>query len=269
MSVDDDESCQLLGPVSLLIQTLMGLAAISGLLLKRRYEVPQRRWKVWWFDISKQVLGSLFIHFLNVAISIVKQGDSDLLSLLDFDDSGGDQCDWYFLNLLMDTTAGTLMLWLIIGMVENGLRKLGVQNIESGNYYDARDAPRETEEGPPVHREPRYSAFVKQLLVFVCSLSVAKFFIFLFLTYFEVVATWFAKLVLGWSDHWPNFQIFLVMFVFPVLFNCFQYVCIDSIIKLHPRGLSGSELENFEQGSIPFNPGLPTPQGSKSNYGAT
>ncbi|SCV05827.1 LANO_0H16050g1_1 [Lachancea nothofagi CBS 11611] len=252
MTIGDDQSCQLLGPVSLFIQSIMGLLAITGVLIKRRYEKPKRRWRVWWFDVGKQVLGSLIMHFLNVGISILKQGDRTFFEIgfedATRDDSGGDQCDWYFLNLLMDTTAGTLVLWLILRLLENGFTKLGVENIESGNYYAEVDPERATEEAQqsPVHRDPLFSAFGKQLMVFVCGLSLAKICVFLILTYFEVLAVWFAKLALGWSNPWPNFQIFLVMFVFPVLLNCFQYFCVDSIIKLHPKTMSSSELENFE-----------------------
>ncbi|CUS20386.1 LAQU0S01e05446g1_1 [Lachancea quebecensis] len=264
-----DDSCQLLGPISLLIQMLMGIAAISGLLLKRRYEVPKRRWRVWFFDISKQVFGSLIIHFLNLGISILKQRKARFLLLILDDDPGGDQCDWYFLNLLMDTTVGTLILWFVLGLLEDGLQRLGVQNIESGNYYPSRDSTRETEEGTPVRNEPLFSAFGKQLLIYVCGLSIMKFCVFLVLAYFEVLATWFAKLVLGWSDNWPNFQVFLVMFVFPILLNFFQCFCIDNIIKLHPRNFSTSELENFEDGPILYSPGLQNASHTKTGYGST
>ncbi|SCU82595.1 LADA_0C06612g1_1 [Lachancea dasiensis] len=263
MSLGDDESCQLLGPVSLFIQSAMGLLAIGGVLLKRRYETPKRRWRVWLFDIGKQVLGSLILHFLNVGISILKQDDQSSIKQLlyqdDGDDSGGDQCDWYFLNLLMDTTLGTLVLWWFLTMLERGFAKLGVEGIESGNYYAEDVKPPAGEDNddrerfsshdsfsPPQHREPLFSAFLKQLAVYVCGLSLTKLCVFFILTYFEVVAVWFADLALGWSNPWPNFQVFLVMFVFPVLLNCFQYFCVDSIIKLHPKTMSSSERENFE-----------------------
>ncbi|SCU95432.1 LAME_0F12134g1_1 [Lachancea meyersii CBS 8951] len=280
MNIDDGDSCQLLGPVSLLIQSSMGLLAIGGVLIKRRYERPRRRWKVWCFDVGKQVLGSLILHFLNVGISILKQQGDTLLAAMSLrsyngeDDSGGDQCDWYFLNLLMDTTVGTLVLWLTLSLLENWLTKLGVQNIESGNYYSepltvAHLEEISTENAGDAHAkyksyEPLFSAFGKQLMVFVCGLAVTKMCIFLVLAYFEVLAVWFAKLALGWSNPWPNFQVFLVMFVFPVFLNCFQYFCVDSIIKLHPKTMSSSERENFED----IYSSTASSAGSKNTYGA-
>ncbi|SCU79762.1 LAFA_0B05446g1_1 [Lachancea sp. 'fantastica'] len=284
MAIDSDQSCQLLGPVSLFIQSLMGLLAIGGVLVKRRYERPKRRWKVWSFDVGKQVLGSLILHFLNVGISILKQQGETVLAVMslkgyngDDDDPGGDQCDWYFLNLLMDTTVGTLVLWMTLRVLENLLTKWGVENIESGNYYaepmgelDLEEASVENPDGGN-HRmeryEPLFSAFGKQLMMFVCGLALTKMCVFLILTYFEVLAVWFAKLALSWANAWPNFQVFLVMFVFPVLLNCFQYFCVDSIIKLHPKTMSTSERENFEEDIYSSLPG--TTSGNKNGYGAT
>lgn len=49
------------------------------------------------FDVSKQVLGQMFVHGLNVLIS-------DLGS----HHSAGNACTYYFLNILLDTTLGAL-----------------------------------------------------------------------------------------------------------------------------------------------------------------
>ncbi|CEP60145.1 uncharacterized protein LALA0_S01e04038g [Lachancea lanzarotensis] len=285
MALDDDESCQLLGPVSLFIQSLMGLIAIGGVLVKRRYERPKRRWRVWSFDVGKQVLGSLILHFLNVGISILKQQGETVLIAMSLkehhtysggdDDPGGDQCDWYFLNLLMDTTVGTLVLWMLLRVLENWLTYLGVENIESGNYYaeplGELDLEEVSIENPGdgnnglERYEPLFSAFGKQLMMFVCGLALTKMCVFLILTYFEVLAVWFAELTLNWANPWPNFQVFLVMFVFPVLLNCFQYFWVDSIIKLHPKTMSTSERENFED---TFS-SIADATGNKNSYGAT
>lgn len=255
---DDDDTCQLLGPVSLLIQCIMGLAAIGALLVKRNYEHPQRTWNVWFYDIGKQVLGSLGIHFMNLFISILQDHHPRILGLdPESGNSGDDQCDWYFLNLLMDTTVGIPILWVFLNGLEKILKALHLKNIESGNYFAEPDeddigesCATSTQRFSHTNRTPLASAFAKQLLVFMTGLAMMKFTIFLILVYFEAFANWFADLVLGWSDPWPNFQVFLVMFVFPVLLNCFQYFCVDNIIKLHPDHLTATNAENFEHGSL-------------------
>ena len=53
------------------------------------------------FDVSKQIIGQMFVHGLNVLIS-------DIVSRL----SSGNACVLYFLNILVDTTLGKSFLCL-------------------------------------------------------------------------------------------------------------------------------------------------------------
>ncbi|CCD27322.1 uncharacterized protein NDAI_0K01310 [Naumovozyma dairenensis CBS 421] len=252
------ESCQLLGPVSILIQVFMGVAAIMMLLLKRNYEHPKRKMIVWVYDTGKQISGSLGIHFLNLCISIFKRKKKAILRfiLLDNplsgdDDDDDEQCDWYFLNLLLDTTIGIPILWLILHFLERILISFRIENVQSGNYFPKAQNDDEEDNLTNHHQKPMVSAFIKQVIVFMCGLSIMKIAIFLILNYFEDLAYWFADLILGWSDPWPNLQVFLVMFVFPVLLNCFQYFCVDNIIKLHTEhGLNLENAQNFEEGEF-------------------
>src|SRR5712691_7855822 len=92
----------------------MGLFVISSLLLKRHREKPKRPWRIWCvpflpplpprvgspsysrlFDVSKQVVGQMFVHGINVLISDVGSTRSS-----------GNACVFYFLNILIDTTLG-------------------------------------------------------------------------------------------------------------------------------------------------------------------
>lgn len=220
----------------------MGLTAFGMLLIKRQYEHPRRELLVWWYDISKQLIGSLGIHFVNLGISILKDHEtmwSTILKLTLNDDDDNDQCDWYFVNLLMDTTLGIPILWAVLHILERLLTRLGVSNIKSGNYYG--EVPQkerisgndEMECLIPRKQTPQFSSFVKQTGIFILGLLVMKTCVYLIADRFEGLTYWFANLILGWADHWPNLQISLLMFVFPILLNCFQYFCIDNLIKSH------------------------------------
>ncbi|KAH3683683.1 hypothetical protein WICPIJ_005367 [Wickerhamomyces pijperi] len=217
-----EPQCQLLGPVSIVIQSLMALIVISSLVLKRYSEKSPRPWKVWIFDVSKQVLGAMGVHFLNVVLSLIKSKGLFLwvLSVLgihingkDGDQGDDDECKWYFISLFMDTTIGVPILYVCLLLTYQVCYMFKITEIESGNY------------GNP----PRLVPYVKQLMIFIVSLAFMKGIIFLLL-YFPVFMI-YAEWVLSWSDHWPNLQIFLVMLVFPVILNCFQYYVIDNIIK--------------------------------------
>ena len=57
-------------------------------------------------DISKQGLATMFIHFLNlfIAFMMTKQNEED-------------SCLWYLINILLDTTFGIILIWLLIKIV--------------------------------------------------------------------------------------------------------------------------------------------------------
>jgi len=92
----DNGTCQLLGPTALVVQALMGVGVIATLLYKRQREKPRRKWRVWVFDVSKQIIGQIIVHFSNIGIS-------DWIS----HGSVKNPCVTYFLNILVDTTIGT------------------------------------------------------------------------------------------------------------------------------------------------------------------
>lgn len=236
---DAGDTCQLLGPTSIVIQLAMAVAIIAGLLAKRNHEHPRRKMVVWAYDVGKQMIGALGIHFVNLALGLWQQRGALFTNTQD-----DGQCDWYFLNLLCDTTVGIPVLWLVLVVIQNILLRFQVENIESGNYFPS------TRIQAADRRTPLFSAFLKQLLVFCFGLTIMKFAVYELLKHFEDGAFWFANLLLGWCDRWPNFQVFLIMFVCPVALNFFQYFCVDNIIKLPTDCVNSSGVENFEPESL-------------------
>lgn len=101
----------------------MGVLVILSLVYKRHRESPKRPWRIWsvayclhlflapthrtfvrgtstrLFDVSKQVVGQLFVHAVNLFVS-------DLGS----DHTESNACVFYFLNILIDTTLGMSLL---------------------------------------------------------------------------------------------------------------------------------------------------------------
>ncbi|CAR28593.1 hypothetical protein ZYGR_0S02270 [Zygosaccharomyces rouxii] len=247
MGVTSQDKCQLLGPTSIVIQLAMGMAIVAGLLLKRNREHPRRKMVVWAYDVGKQLIGALEIHFINLGLSIWQQRGVILFSGNNNNQDDDGQCDWYFLNLLCDTTIGIPILWVILVLIQSILVHLEVTNIESGNYFSSAS---ENKSLSTESKRPLFSAFLKQSSIFVGGISAMKFIIYELLEHYEKGASWFANLLLGWCDHWPNFQVFVVMFVCPVGLNFFQYFCVDNIIKLPTTCVNSQNLENFEPESL-------------------
>ena len=117
-SPDDSASpqteCKLLGPFALLVQGALGALALLTLVWKRWCEVPKRPWKIFIFDVSKQVLGSMLTHVINLAMSMLSSADTanavaHVVSTggSRFEDSDGripNPCSFYLLNLGIDVS---------------------------------------------------------------------------------------------------------------------------------------------------------------------
>ena len=234
----DRKSCQLLGPTALvrtysparlfwhltqqcfqIVQGLMGVFVIGSLLFKRHREKPKRPWRIWYvprktytsgahaffrlFDVSKQVVGQMFVHGVNVFISDVGSTRSS-----------GNACVFYFLNILIDTTLGaspctypseSLMLYTSgIGAIYLALHlltwlftdKLQFKGFQSGQY------------GSP----PSLNYWARQAVVYVVSLTSMKLFVVLLL------ASWRRLLDIGawllsWLGNGDTAQVVLYVFI--------------------------------------------------------
>lgn len=248
------EACDLMGPVSIAIQALLGLLLMSSLVIKRYREYPTRRpWKVWFYDVSKQVFGALGVHVLNLVMSIISGKDlfgmlsfvvslvvrRDAVSVLDKKDELNDPCNYYFLNILFDTTIGVPILWGSLIVVYRVMRYWHVEGIESGEY------------GNP----PKFVNYVKQLLVYIVGLVMMKIIVYVALICFPILLK-LADWILSVFDKNDDLQLVFVLMVFPLVMNTVQYYLIDNIIqspeyKTHlcdeDKGLLGQPLPDEDR----------------------
>jgi hypothetical protein len=112
--------CHLLGPFALIVQGSLGIVAILSLVVKRWRETPKRPWLIWFFDVSKQVVGSVLVHILNLLMSNLGAGELVNAAQQAADKSGksgnGGQkkpnpCSFYLLNLGIDVSITKLGVW--------------------------------------------------------------------------------------------------------------------------------------------------------------
>ena len=81
-SPEDPTRCRLLGPTALIVQGLsesdltnivdddsVGVFVISSLVVKRQLEKRKRPWRIWVWDVGKQLVGQAVIHVLNLLVS--------------------------------------------------------------------------------------------------------------------------------------------------------------------------------------------------------
>ncbi|KAK4251831.1 vacuolar membrane protein-domain-containing protein [Corynascus novoguineensis] len=240
--------CSLLGPFAIVVQLALGALALLSLVYKRWRERPQRPVKIWFFDVSKQVFGSVLVHGANVFMSLLTSGKFSIevdagavaagrvvrravmqglfgqeSGVLGVRGEGGEEyvpnpCSFYLLNLGIDTTLGIPILILILRVLTRlvALTPLGSppESIQSGNY------------GNP----PNAWWWLKQSLIYFCGLMGMKLVVlvlFMMLPWLPRIGDW----ALGWTEGNEKLQIVFVMMLFPLIMNALQYYIIDSYIK--------------------------------------
>lgn len=110
----EENQCRLFGPFALFIQGGLGAAALLTLVFKRWRETPRRPLKIWSFDVSKQVIGSLLTHALNLLISEISSSNAaakaaEAAKAATFVQDDGarrspNPCSFYLLNLAIDVS---------------------------------------------------------------------------------------------------------------------------------------------------------------------
>ena len=100
----ENGECRLLGPFALIIQAALGALALLSLVYKRWRERPQRPLKIWAFDASKQVVGSMLLHIANLLMSMLSSGE---LTTTPFTTNKyqANPCSFYLLNLAIDVSS--------------------------------------------------------------------------------------------------------------------------------------------------------------------
>ncbi|KAI1143485.1 vacuolar membrane protein-domain-containing protein [Hypoxylon sp. FL0543] len=256
-AADDDHGgegeCRLLGPFALFVQLALGGLALLSLVYKRWRERPQRPVKIWFFDVSKQVFGSVLVHIANVFMSMLTSGRFSIKldpasvqvaeRLLRREDPYmPNPCSFYLLNLAIDTTLGIPILIILLrvftGLVAYTPWGKPPESILSGNY------------GNP----PNAWWWLKQSFIYFCGLfgmKICVLIIFLILPWISRVGDWALK----WTEGNERVQIVFVMMLFPLIMNALQYYIIDSFIKLKETEHERLQSEDGD-GRDPFDDAL-------------
>ncbi|CCJ28327.1 unnamed protein product, partial [Pneumocystis jirovecii] len=144
-------------------------------------------------DVSKQVIGAGVIHVLNVVIS-------DIIGFNEKEKGFSNPCVWYLLNIVIDTTVGVPILWLMLRIIGKICNFMGCIGTKSGDY-----------DGDP----PRITWWWKQINVFhrfiyIIGLISMKILIvpILKIPILDSTANW----LLSWTISQEKLQIFFTMF---------------------------------------------------------
>mmetsp|Transcript_2163 Transcript_2163/g.4814 ORF Transcript_2163/g.4814 Transcript_2163/m.4814 type:complete len:276 (-) Transcript_2163:126-953(-) len=218
------ECMVLAGDFALSVQVLLAVVVLCTLLCKwlnERWRAPAllgpdrkaRSFLVFAMDSSKQMAGAGWIHMLS------------LLSSEMFASAAGDQCEWYLINIVLDTTIGCALQYLFLHAASFLLKRacgvLRAQDwTESGHYYDSTTG------------QFRPRKYLKQLLLWVAVVvTLMKLTVLLLAYLFRGPLVSLAGLVLRPLSKNAKLELLFVMVGMPSLMNALQFWVGDNIIK--------------------------------------
>lgn len=217
---DSDPQCQLFGVLGIIIQALLGLLSFSTLILKRYKDPKRRSWATWGLDTSKQAIGACYLHCVNLLLGEM------------FGGHGGNQCKWYFLNYLMDIFIGTFLNYIFLLAIEKLCSHFEALKFESGVYES---------------EKPIILQWFYQFMIWIAVLTLAKFAVIGVGVLGINGLNWIGEILLTPFKIDPNFELIMVMVVFPFIMNAGQFWVQDNFLKKReiPKGKE-VEVTNYE-----------------------
>ena len=192
------------------VQLTLAIAAIASLWIKRLREHPQRTLITWFYDVSKQGFGACYAHVMNMFIAAVISENIRGENVLE------DQCAWYGLSYLIDTTIGLLLAILGIQAVERMANKYQWKPLMHSGVY--------------VGETALYHWSI-QVLSWIVILTITKLIIYLFMWIFSSQLAWIGSTLFAPFSGYKHFELLFVMIFFPGVLNVIYFWIADSYLK--------------------------------------
>jgi len=208
------------------VQLLLAVMALASLYIKRQQEVPRRNFETWFLDISKQGIGAVYAHVLNMAIAKILANNVRGDATLD------DECAWYAINYIIDTTLGLVLSILFLKLLDwiaecGHCPMLASRGVYTGRY--------------------RYFTWFIQLTIWCIILSVVKIVICWFMWLTSSQLAWFGEVLFEPFQRNIRVELLFVMIVFPGILNVIYFWIIDSYLKASKHSHESHEIVHNEE----------------------
>ncbi|CAD7931556.1 unnamed protein product [Amoebophrya sp. A25] len=229
------------GMFGVFVQVALGVFCFSSLIVKWQVETPPiRPGIIFARDSSKQILGGCYMHSLNMLAAIIFATKR----------SAGDECDWYWVNIMIDCTLGTLLNCFYLrrteswfgyesGVYEDSPRleaadtqALNGEAAGSSNPNNARDVTAVKENFCTKLLRAITPAYRFQIACWLLVLTIMKSsMIIIFLIFGELLATGSSVLIDALFGQAHNrLKLLFVMVFTPTVMNIFQFWVSDSFL---------------------------------------
>ena len=212
---ESNSKCEMFGGFGFLIQAILGAAAFSILIVKRYVEKPRRAWKIWFYDVAKQIISSLTLHLFNLIISAV----------LSNDEGDADACVWYFVTVVLDCTLGAFLSYIFMWLMDGIAAASDWTFLKTGLYYE------EYTIGNKKNYKLIWKKYLSQLGVWLVITLIVKIILLIML---KICKLFLVNLGTFFLSPFSNakFRLVMVMIIFPVILNALYFWVVDNILKL-------------------------------------
>ena len=226
-----ESKCEMFGGFGFLIQAILGAAAFSILIVKRYVEKPRRPWKIWFYDVAKQIISSLVLHLFNLIISAV----------LSNDENDADACVWYFVTVTLDCTLGAFLSYIFMWLVDGIVSSSELEILKTGLYYE------EYMEGNKKCYKLKWKKYGAQLGVWLVITFIVKLILLIMLKICKLFLVNSGGFFLSPFSN-AKVRLVMVMIIFPVILNALYFWVVDNILKLKESDKDDVKLNGEKKG---------------------
>lgn len=232
-STDNNSKCEMFGGFGFLIQAILGAAAFSILIFKRFIEKPRRAWKIWFYDVAKQIISSLVLHLFNLIISAVLSSDKE----------DADACVWYFVTVVLDCTLGAFLSYIFMWLTDGIANSSDWTFLKTGLYYE------EITIGNKKSYKLIWKKYLSQLGVWLVITLIVKILLLIML---KICKLFLVNLGTFFLSPFSNAKVRLVMvmIIFPVILNALYFWVVDNILKLKESDKGEVQLNEEKKNDI-------------------
>jgi hypothetical protein len=219
----DDEYCKVYDKedaFTSLVQGLLAAIALASLYIKRNHEVPRRKFMTWWLDTSKQGIGAVFAHFSNMLIAACMSNFTRGDYVLE------DQCAWYSISFVVDTTMGLWFSLIFLGILEKAARERNWMTLMNTGVY---------------HGEDGMQHWRHQVASWLIILALVKVLVILVMWVFSPFLAWVGDILFTPLQDNIRFELLFVMIIFPGILNFFYFWIADHYLKAGPEHTDSHE----------------------------
>jgi len=206
-------------PFTVYVQFFLAAAALMSLWFKRRSETPMRSFRTWFLDVTKMGTGAVYAHVANMAVAKVVSTNTRKGASLD------DECAWYGMNFLIDTTFGLLLSVLFLTALSKMAHKWGWDSLKTSGDYSGVNG---------------LTAWRNQLASWLGILSLSKVILTIGLWWWSPFFATAGAIIFKPLQGSPQFELIFVMILFPGALNVVYFWLADSFLKNdEPEGEEG------------------------------